>query len=82
MNTTANILLLADIYGTHAGLSHWRVAFLLRGDGTFLKKLRDGATCTLKTAESVLAWFSANWPADLEWPAGIARPLAQKREAA
>jgi len=82
MNTTETILRLADVYAAHLGLSHWRVAFLLRGDGTFLKKLRAGSTCTVKTAEAALNWFSTHWPADLEWPLEIPRPSVQKREAA
>lgn len=30
----------------------------------------------MKTAAQVLRWFDANWPNDLQWPAGIARPGA------
>ncbi|MFN4191857.1 MAG: hypothetical protein ACK4FR_02845 [Tabrizicola sp.] len=81
--TSSNHLLcLADLYGLHHGLSHWRVSYLVRGDGQFFHKLKTGKSCTLRTAARVLSWFSDNWPEDLEWPAEIARPPKSKREAA
>jgi hypothetical protein len=81
-NTTAKHLVeLSDAYGDHVGISHWRVAFLVRGNGQFFKHLKDGRGCTLKTAAAVLQWFSDNWPEDLAWPKDIARPAKTKRAA-
>ena len=54
------------------------MSFLVTGKGQFFKGLREGADCTLRTAERVLAWFSANWPADLPWPADVPRPKAPR----
>jgi hypothetical protein len=69
-----HLITLADAYARHLNVSHWRVAFLVRGDGQFFKRLRDGKGCTLKTAISTVQWFSDHWPADLEWPADFPRP--------
>jgi hypothetical protein len=81
-NTTLNPLLdLAAAYGAHVGLSHWRVSFLVRGNGQFFKGLEDGKTCTLKTAAIVMQWFADNWPDDLAWPKDITRPAKSKRAA-
>lgn len=69
-----HLIILADAYAQHLNVSHWRVAFLVRGDGQFFKRLRDGKGCTVKTAVRTVQWFSDHWPSDLEWPAGIPRP--------
>ena len=81
-DTALHLVELSRLYAGHLNLSHWRVSFLVRGDGTFFKRLGDGGSCTLKTAGTVLAWFSDNWPADLQWPADIPRPPKSKKEAA
>lgn len=81
MKTVAvsQILELADAFALHRSLSHWRVSFLLRGDGQFLQRLRNGAGCTVRTAEGSVSWFDQNWPTDLEWPKGIDRPSDKRR---
>lgn len=77
--TTKHLLELSDLYGQHANLSHWRVSYLASGNGQFFKGLREGRSCTLKTASKILIWFDANWPADLTWPKNIARPSATSK---
>ena len=82
MNTPYQHLIdLSEAYAGHMNLSHWRVAFLVRGDGQFFRRLREGKGCTVKTASKVFDWFSENWPADLEWPADIPRPNPNKEAA-
>lgn len=78
MSITEQITELGDGFAQHRGLSHWRVSFLIRGDGQFLSRLKDGKGCTIRTAETVMKWFSDNWPEDLEWPADIPRPEKSK----
>lgn len=69
------IAALAEAYRQHKGLSLSRVSFLVRGDGQFLGKLKLAErTFTIRTFDHCLAWFSANWPEDLEWPSDIPRP--------
>lgn len=81
-DTQNDLLKLSDAYGRHTGLSHWRVSFLVRGDGQYFRRLAEGRSCTLRTATVVLQWFSDHWPADLEWPRDIPRPPKSKKEAA
>ncbi|TKA95416.1 hypothetical protein FAZ78_16915 [Cereibacter changlensis] len=76
-----HLIRLCDAYAAHANISHWRVAFLARGDGQFFKRLREGKGCTVKTASATVQWFSNHWPADLEWPADIPRPPKSKEAA-
>lgn len=81
-DTHKNLIDLSLAYAAHTGLSHWRVSFLVRGDGQFFRRLADGKSCTVRTATQVLQWFSDHWPADLEWPRDIPRPPKSKKEAA
>jgi hypothetical protein len=81
-STHLNLLELCAAFSAHSNLSHWRVSFLARGDGQFFHRLEHGKSCTLRTATSVMQWFSDNWPEDLEWPRHIPRPPKSKKEAA
>jgi hypothetical protein len=76
------LLRLCDALSAHQNISHWRIAFLARGDGQFFDRLRKGRSCTLKTANGVLQWFAMNWPADLDWPRDIPRPPKAGKDAA
>jgi hypothetical protein len=73
-DTHTHLSTLCDAYASHFNVSHWRVSFLARGDGQFFKKMREGKSCTLRTATRVFQWFSDHWPTDLEWPADVPRP--------
>ena len=73
-DTHSQLLHLCDLLAEHRGISHWRIGALTGQSGRFFDRLRNGHSCTLRTAETVLAWFSAHWPADLPWPADIPRP--------
>lgn len=77
-----DLITLADAYGRHLNLSHWRVSYLVRGDGQFFRRLTDGKGCTVKTAVAALGWFADHWPSDLAWPSDIPRPPRSKKEAA
>jgi hypothetical protein len=59
-------LLLAKAYADHANITHWRVSFLVRGDGNFFDRLRKGGGCNHVTYQKVMQWFSDHWPADLD----------------
>lgn len=81
-NIHKSLIELSELYAEHMNISHWRVSYLARGDGQFFKRLQDGKSCTLKTADTLVLWFSANWPDDLDWPRDIARPKPPKKEVA
>lgn len=76
------LITLAETYADHKGLAISTVSTYAAGDGKFFGKLKGRSSCTLKTAETVVQWFSNHWPADLEWPCSIARPKPAKKEAA
>lgn len=73
---------LAETYAAHRGLTLSTVSTYAATDGKFFPELKRGASCTLRRAARVLDWFADNWPADLEWPRDIARPLSRKGEKA
>lgn len=50
-------------------------------DGKFFERIEGGRTCTISTAQKLLGWLSDHWPADLEWPRGIPRPIRSKEAA-
>jgi hypothetical protein len=77
------LLLLADLFAQHEGITHFAVSMRALGKGDFFLKLgRPGAGCHIRTAERLMRWFSDRWPSDLEWPADIPRPPKSKQEAA
>ena len=79
---TEQIIDLADRYAKHRGLTASTVSTYAANDGKWLAGLKTGASCTVRKAGTVLAWFSANWPADLEWPSDIPRPAPQSAKEA
>lgn len=82
MNPYKSLISLADLYSQHRNLTHWRVSFLVRGDGSFFDRLKKGGGCTLKTAQKVTQWFSDHWPdSELDWPTEIPRPTPKKEAA-
>ena len=43
-------------------------------DGKFYNRISTGASCTIRTYNKVLQYFSDHWPLDLPWPVDIPRP--------
>lgn len=74
---TEHIIKLAETYGKHRSLELSTVSTYAENDGKWLPRLKAGSGCTLRRAARVLNWFSANWPADLEWPREIPRPTSE-----
>ena len=70
----AHLMAIAQVYANWRGVSVARVAKLARGSGDFFARLQGGASCTIRTYNRVLQWFSDHWPSDLEWPSDIPRP--------
>ena len=56
------------------GVSLWWVGFKVADDGKFFVRLREGKTCTLRSARTVVQRLSDIWPDDLDWPPDVARP--------
>jgi len=70
-----SLVQLAQTYSLRVHLSLSRIGFLAANDGKFFGRLANGKTCTLRTSDRVLQWFSNHWPVDLAWPPDIPRPL-------
>lgn len=70
----------AFIYANYRNRSLSTVANWATNDGKFFNRLMEGKTCTLKTFNRTMCWFSNHWPAGLEWPANIPRPAVQKEK--
>ena len=70
----ANMLLLADAYVAGTGAAQSTVAMKAVRDARFFDRLRDDKGFTVKTYDTVLAWFSENWPASVAWPDTVSRP--------
>jgi hypothetical protein len=73
-----HLIQLASALAAHLDRSEQTLSKWIVGHGRLFQRLRAGQGCNLSTAESVLAWFDKNWPADLAWPADIERPSARR----
>ncbi|MDE0661979.1 MAG: hypothetical protein OXI79_20300 [Gammaproteobacteria bacterium] len=71
---TKSIVRLATVFARHRGLTLSTVSNYATNDGKVIVRLANGADITSRRAARVVQWFSDRWPADLDWPAGIARP--------
>ena len=76
------LITLGEAYAKHCGLKLSTVSTYAAGDGKFLGSLKGRAGCTLRRADTVIRWFSSNWPCDLEWPADIPRRSGNSEDAA
>lgn len=88
MDTKHPLVALSEALAAHEGVTHFAISMRAtgsmrtKGKGDFFKRLMlPGADCRTRTAEKMIGWFDANWPADLEWPRDIPRPR-KKKEAA
>ena len=71
---------LATLYASARGIGVARVGVLAVNDGKFFSRIERGGSCTLRTADRVLRWFSDHWPEHLEWPPDIPRPEPAREE--
>lgn len=69
------LIQIAEQFGRHKRLSLSSVGVYAAESGSFFTRIKSGKrTCTLRKIDSVLRWFSANWPQDKPWPEGVHRP--------
>lgn len=68
------MLAVAHAYGAATGLELSQVSWRALGDTKKLGALEQGADIQVGRYERVMQWFSDHWPADAEWPDGVARP--------
>ena len=70
-----HLVALAERYAQARSLELVTVARLAAGDWRFFERVNDGdSSFTVRKYDAIVAWFSANWPADLAWPQDVPRP--------
>jgi len=73
--TQDDLLLLAHILARVRGIKLSTLSKLATAGSNRLlfERLAAGHGCSTQTVDRAAAWFAANWPRHLEWPAGIPR---------
>lgn len=74
MNVIDNLLTVARAYGDAVKLSESRVSAVFLSGGHRLKRIRGGGDIGARSALRAMQKFSAHWPPDTPWPAGVPRP--------
>lgn len=69
------IVLVADTYGSAAGVGRKRVSTIVLNRGSKLDDIALGGDLTTGTYERAMQWFSRHWPAEAQWPSDVPRPV-------
>lgn len=69
-----HLVRLAECMAVHLNRSETTIANWMEVGPRFFSRLRANKGCNAQTYNHVFFWFSANWPADLEWPNDTPRP--------
>jgi hypothetical protein len=78
MMSIAALLELARSYAAHESVKLTTVSSRVFNDGKKLSALEAGGDLHSRRLHDAMQWLSANWPADLDWPAEIPRPEPAK----
>lgn len=65
---------LLQLFSERKGLAETTIGRLCVSDGAFFPRLRKGSSLSVRKYDSIVLWFSENWPDGLEWPDDIKRP--------
>lgn len=76
---TADMHVLAVAFSSHTQMTLEALSGRMKGVQSFFIKLPFGADCMTGTAQNVVAWFDAYWPADLAWPDTVVRPFSPSK---
>lgn len=74
-----DLITIAETYAAHEDRALSTVARRAGVHVLLFPRLKAGAGCSVSNFNQALGWLDANWPADLAWPDGIARPSARQR---
>lgn len=77
---TADLLVLARAYAAAENVGFTTISSRVFNDGKKLDAIASGADIYSGRLNRAFQWFSDNWPADLPWPEGLARPAVQPVE--
>lgn len=67
----------AAAFAAATGITPATIGKRALNDNTFFARIAEGQGFTVRTYDRVVAWMSAEWPADAVWPEHIARPRAE-----
>jgi len=65
---TQTLITLAETLTAHEGGCEATISNKVSTNARLFQRLRAKKGCTVSTFGKAMNWFSANWPADLEWP--------------
>lgn len=72
-----NLQAVFDVYQGASGLAASTIWARACGDARFMSRVLAGGSFTPRTYDSILRWFSDNWPQDAVWPEGVSRPQTE-----
>jgi hypothetical protein len=75
MTSIQSLLTVSSVYAAAEKVSLKTVSSRLFDDAKRLDQIVNGADITVGRLGRALVWFSANWPAEAEWPASVVRPF-------
>jgi len=78
MTMREQLLVVASAYCEARGRSISRISTIVLNDGKKLDAIANGRDLHTARFEHAMAWFSENWPDNVKWPKGIARPHPSK----
>ena len=79
---TEQLSIVAQAYTKATGKSLARISTLIFNGGGRLDTIIGGGDLNTRSFEKAMGWFSDNWPADMEWPSHIPRPVPSDLAAA
>lgn len=78
-----HLMRLAGTFSEATGVALATLGERAAGDWRFFTRVRDAdLNFRVRTYDRAVAWFSANWPADLDWPVDVPRPTFPDGDAA
>lgn len=80
MTLKVQLLKISEVFAAATGLSESRISTVVFNDGKVLARLRSGADVTTGRFERAMLWFADHWPADVDWPAGVAHPQVHEAQ--
>ena len=74
-DTARHLVALCDLFAERTGQSVSTVSRRATGSGDTIARLRRGRAITTRRAERAFLFLSENWPASVEWPSHVPRPV-------
>lgn len=78
MSEISHLLTVIDTFAAATSVKEVTLSHRVFGDSKKIAALRSGSDITLGRFNGALDWFSANWPHDVVWPEGVARPTVDE----